>query len=152
ELPQNFNYPFLSRHLLELWRRWHITLNTWLFDYIYGPMTTGDGFMRGRLELGFVIVFLASGLWHGARWTFLSWGLLHGLGLVAQYRWDLFYKGLCRKDRKWVARRKSAGYSLSAWALTQLFFVLTLVPFRAPTVPTAGAFARALVVPHAGRL
>jgi len=96
------------------------------------------------------VVFLASGLWHGAKWTFVTWGFLHALGLIAHHRWDKFYKGLCRKDRKWVARRNSAAYGLMAWAATQLFFVLTLIPFRAPTFGEAGAYARALVVPHAG--
>ncbi len=145
ELPENFRRPFLSRSLLELWQRWHITLNTWLFDYIYGPLTTGRSWMRGRYQLGFVIVFLASGLWHGAQWTFVFWGLLHGLGLVMHYRWDLFYKSLCRKDRVWVARRKSTPYTLVAWALTQTFFVLTLVPFRAPSLGAAAGFFEELV-------
>jgi D-alanyl-lipoteichoic acid acyltransferase DltB (MBOAT superfamily) len=152
ELPANFNYPFLSKGMIEFWRRWHITLNTWLFDYIYGPLTTGEGFMRGRLELGFLVVFLASGLWHGAKMTFLAWGLAHGVALVVQHRWDLFYKGLCRKDRKWVARRKSAGYGAVAWALTQLWFLVTLVPFRAPSLGETGEFLRRLVVPSTGAL
>ena len=144
DLPQNFDYPFLSRSLPEFWRRWHITLNTFLFDYIYGPMTTGRGFMRGRLDLGFVIVFLVSGLWHGAMWTFVAWGLLHGLGLVVHHRWDSFYKGLCRRDRVWVARRKSAAYAAGAWTLTQGFFLLSLVPFRAPSLTSAAQFSHGL--------
>ena len=152
ELPVNFNYPFFSKGMLEMWRRWHITLNTWLFDYIYGPLTTGQGFFRGRLRLGFVVVFLASGLWHGARWTFLLWGLLHGLALVVQFQWGQLYKGLCRRDRVWVARRKSTAYAAAAWTITQLFFLATLVPFRAPTLAQAGAFARALLSAPAGRL
>jgi alginate O-acetyltransferase complex protein AlgI len=144
ELPVNFNYPFLSRSLVEMWRRWHITLNTFLFDYIYGPLTTGEGWMRGRLDLGFVVVFLISGIWHGANWTFVAWGLLHGVALVAHRRWDVFYRGLCRKDRAWVARRKSTGYAAAGWALTQLYFVLTIIPFRAPSLTAAGEFARGL--------
>lgn len=152
ELPKNFDFPFLAKNLMDFWRRWHITLNTWLFDYIYNPLTTGESWMRGRLELGFVIVFLVSGLWHGAKWTFLAWGLLHGLGLVAFHRWDVFYRGLCRKDRKWVAVRKGTPYAAAAWAVTQIFFVLTLVPFRAPSGAAALAFAKSLVVPQAGLL
>lgn len=152
ELPVNFNYPFLSKSVAELWRRWHITLNTWLFEYLYGPMTTGRGFMRGRLGLGFIVVFLVSGLWHGPRWTYVVWGLLHGLALWAHFRWDAFYRGLCRKDRRWVARRKTVGYALVAWAGTQAWFVLTLVPFRALTLGDAGRFLRGLVVPTSGLL
>jgi D-alanyl-lipoteichoic acid acyltransferase DltB (MBOAT superfamily) len=130
ELPQNFNRPFLATSLMQIWRRWHISLNGWLFDYVFNPLTTGQSWMRGRVALGLFLVLLLSGIWHGARWTFVLWGALHGLGLVVQYRWDVFYRGLCRKDRVWVQRRRSRGYQLASWGLTQGFFVLTLVPFR----------------------
>jgi len=152
ELPRNFDYPYLSKNLIEFWRRWHITLNTWFFDYIYGPLTTGSGFMRGRLDAGFGIVFLVSGLWHGASWTFVLWGGLHGLALIATRRWDVFYRGLCRQDRAWVARRKSTAYAGAAWFSTQVFFILTLVPFRAPSLAAAGSFLKALFVPQPGLL
>lgn len=145
ELPQNFNWPFLSQSLPEVWRRWHMSLNNWLFDYIYGPLTMGGGFFRGRLDLGFIVVFLISGLWHGAAIGFVVWGLLHGFGLVVHRRYDEYYRGLCRKDRTWVKRRKSAGYKLAAWALTQGFFFLTLVPFRAPSLGGMTAFTRGLL-------
>jgi alginate O-acetyltransferase complex protein AlgI len=145
ELPANFNYPYLSKNLIEFWRRWHITLNRFLFDYIYGPLTTGHGLLRGRLDLGFLLVFLLSGLWHGARWTFVAWGLLHAVALIVTRRYDERYRGLCRKDRAWVRRRKSAAYGAVAWALTQLFFLLTLIPFRAPSLADALGFARGLV-------
>ncbi|HEU4404669.1 MAG TPA: MBOAT family O-acyltransferase [Polyangiaceae bacterium] len=144
ELPQNFNVPFLSASPPEFWRRWHMSLNRWLFDYIYGPMVTGDGFMRERLGLGMVVVFLISGLWHGATWTFLLWGLLHGLWLLAHLRYDDFYKSLCRKDRVWVRRRKSAPYRLAGWAVTLGFFMVSLIPFRAASLSACGAFARGL--------
>jgi alginate O-acetyltransferase complex protein AlgI len=145
ELPQNFRHPFLSRSLREMWQRWHITLNSWLFEYIYGPLTTSRGWWRGRLDLGFVTVFLISGLWHGAAWTFVLWGALHGVGLVVHRRWDEFYRGLCRQDRSYVAVRQTASYAWAAWVLTQSFFVLTLVPFRATSLAGAGAFARGLL-------
>ena len=145
ELPTNFDYPFLSRSLPEFWRRWHITLNTWLFDYVYNPLVTGGGRMRGRLDVGMMVVFLASGLWHGASATFVLWGALHGIGMIVHRRWDTFYRGLCRADRTWVARRKLPVYAVGAWAVTQLFFVLTLVPFRAPGFADMTTFARGLV-------
>ncbi len=145
ELPQNFTHPFLSRSVRELWQRWHISLNTWLFDYIYGPLVASDGFWRGRLDLGFMLVFLASGLWHGAQWTFVSWGALNGLALIVHRRWDEHYRGLCRKDRSWVARRQTVSYQATAWFLTQGFFVLSLVPFRAPSLSAAATFARGLL-------
>ena len=146
ELPENFRHPFLSKSLREVWQRWHISLNSWLFEYLYGPLTTSSGWWRGRLDLGFIAVFLISGLWHGAAWTFILWGGLHGLGLVAHRRWDEVYRGLCRKDRSYVAVRKTAGYGAAAWLLTQGFFVLSLVPFRAPSIAVARTFARGLLV------
>lgn len=144
ELPQNFNLPFLSRSLPDFWRRWHITLNSWLFDYIYTPLTTGA--LRGRFDLALMIVFLASGLWHGAAATFVLWGAMHGVGMVVYRHWDEFYRGLCRRDRAWVKRRQSAPYRFASWFLTQLFFLLSLVPFGAASIGDAGAFARGLVV------
>jgi alginate O-acetyltransferase complex protein AlgI len=144
-LPDNFNYPFLAKSPPEVWQRWHMTLNRWLFDYIYGPMVTGDGFMRGRIGLGFIVVMLISGLWHGAAWTFVIWGLLHGLWLLAHHRYDLFYKSLCRKDRKWVNRRKATSYKLVGWAFTVSFFVLTLVPFRSTSLAGTQKFMMGLI-------
>jgi hypothetical protein len=149
-LPLNFDKPFLSTNLNEFWRRWHISLNTWIFEYIYTPLTTGQGFFRGRLDAGFLLVFLVSGLWHGASWGFVAWGLMHGLGLVLVRRYDEFYRGLCRKDRKWVARRRTRGYKLAAWALTTGFFVLSLVPFRAGGGEALLAFLGGLL-PGSGR-
>lgn len=151
ELPANFNYPFLSRSLPEFWRRWHITLNNWLFDYIFVPLTTGQGWFRNRFAAGFILVFLASGLWHGAQWTFVLWGLCHGIGLAVHERWDNWYKARCRVDRKWVGWRKSPPYGAASWLLTQSFFVLTLILFRAATVTDAGRFVRGLAGSGSGR-
>lgn len=145
ELPENFRQPFISKNLLELWRRWHITLNQWLFDYLYTPAITGRGWLRGRYDVAFLLVFGFSGLWHGAAMTFVVWGLLHGVGLSVHRRFDVRVRGLCRKDRSWVTRRKSRGWALWSWALTQGFFVLTLVPFRASGLGVAGTFAAGLV-------
>ncbi|NJN64509.1 MAG: MBOAT family protein [Acidobacteria bacterium] len=130
ELPVNFDFPFLSKSLPELWRRWHISLNRWLFDYLFTPLSTSHGWFRGRVELALVITFLVSGLWHGAAWTFIIWGALHGFGMIAQGRWDAFYRGLCRKDRSYVKRRQATGYQFGAWAITMGFFLLTMIPFR----------------------
>lgn len=152
QLPRNFDYPLFSRGMLEFWRRWHISLNAWLFDYVFSPMTTGRGVMRGRISLAFVITLFLSGLWHGAAWTFVIWGLLHGVALVVQFRWDMFYKSLCRRDRVWVARRRSTPYAAVAWAVTQLFFLLTLIPFRSASLSEALAYFRALFITSGGRM
>lgn len=145
ELPQNFNAPFLSRSLPELWRRWHITLNRWLFEYIFVPMTTSKGWCRNKLDFGMLVVFVTSGLWHGAAWTYVFWGLLHALGMIIHRNWDVIYRGWCRKNKQFVKWRKTLLYSGAAWALTLLFFILTLVPFRANDLQTAFTYYHGLV-------
>ncbi len=144
-LPENFNFPFLATTPMDIWRRWHMSLNRWLFDYVYAQMVTGDGWMRGRLGLGLVLVMLVSGVWHGASWTFVLWGFLHGLWLLVHYQYDLYYKSLCRKDKAWVARRKTRAYKLAGWALSVGFFVVTLIPFRAASLADCAAFLGGLV-------
>ena len=76
----NFNHPFLSKSCGELWKRWHISLSLWLKDYIYIPLG-GSRVSTPRIYLNLIITFLVSGIWHGAAWTFVIWGLLHGLFL-----------------------------------------------------------------------
>ena len=150
ELPVNFNNPFLSRNLPEFWRRWHITLNRWLFDYIYNPLVSGSGWFRGRFYAALILVFLASGLWHGAALTFIAWGLMHGIGMAIHRGWDEMFRKLCRKDRRYVTLRKSAGYAMAAWLVTQLYFLWSLIPFRAGSFAEATTFFRGLFIPHGG--
>ncbi len=83
QLPDNFNYPYLARNLREFWRRWHISLSTWIRDFVYIPM---GGSRRGWWMTQVILLssMLISGLWHGASWKYLIWGALHGLGVIAQ--------------------------------------------------------------------
>ena len=83
ELPQNFNYPYLSQSITEFWRRWHITLSQWFRDYLYIPL---GGNRKGapRLYLNLLIVFFICGLWHGASYTFVAWGLYYGFFLIIE--------------------------------------------------------------------
>ena len=83
ELPENFKGPFLSRSMTELWRRWHITLSTWLRDYIYIPLG-GSRSGEYRSYLNLIITFTLGGLWHGAKYTFVVWGFLNGILLVTE--------------------------------------------------------------------
>ena len=152
ELPENFRLPYLSTSMLEFWRRWHITLNTWLFDYIYTPLVTGGGYFRARFTLALLVVFLASGLWHGAALTFVVWGSWHGVGLMVNREWDEYYRRLCRRNRSWVAVRRTTLYALTAWLITQAFFLLSLILFRAPSLQAAGAYAIGLVRSTGGDL
>jgi alginate O-acetyltransferase complex protein AlgI len=77
-LMRNFNFPYFSRDIAEFWRRWHISLSTWFRDYVYIPLGGSAGTMGARIRNTFII-FLVSGFWHGANWTFIAWGLINAL-------------------------------------------------------------------------
>ena len=81
--PENFNYPYIARSVQEFWRRWHMSLSAWFRDYVYIPLG-GNRTSTGRLYFNLVLVFFLCGLWHGASWTFVIWGLFHGLFLVLE--------------------------------------------------------------------
>ncbi|MDL2290283.1 hypothetical protein LJB95_02645 [Paludibacteraceae bacterium OttesenSCG-928-F17] len=80
---ENFNYPYISKSIKEFWRRWHISLSTWFRDYLYIPLG-GNRISRSRTYINLSIVFLATGLWHGASWNFIVWGIWHGLFIVIE--------------------------------------------------------------------
>jgi alginate O-acetyltransferase complex protein AlgI len=82
---ENFDYPYISRSVTEFWRRWHISLSTWFRDYLYIPLG-GSRVAPVRVYLNLLTVFLLCGLWHGASWTFVIWGLFHGAFLVLERR------------------------------------------------------------------
>ena len=79
--PENFNFPYISQNITEFWRRWHITLGRFMKDYLYIPLG-GNKVSKSRLLLNLWIVFLVSGMWHGASWTFVIWGAYHGFLLI----------------------------------------------------------------------
>jgi alginate O-acetyltransferase complex protein AlgI len=78
---ENFNYPYISKSITEFWRRWHISLSTWFREYLYIPL---GGNRKGNVYINLFIVFCATGIWHGASWHFLLWGLWHGFFLVIE--------------------------------------------------------------------
>lgn len=78
---ENFNYPYISKSITEFWRRWHISLSTWFREYLYIPL---GGNRRGNVYINLSIVFLVTGIWHGASWTFIVWGIWHGLFIVGE--------------------------------------------------------------------
>lgn len=86
ELPLNFLTPYRASSITEFWRRWHISLSTWLRDYLYIPLG-GNRFGKWRQNLNLMITMVLGGLWHGASWNFVFWGLLHGLGLSFDKWW-----------------------------------------------------------------
>ncbi|MBR1586283.1 MAG: MBOAT family protein, partial [Clostridia bacterium] len=125
--PENFDHPFRSASMREFWRRWHITLSRWFRDYVYIPLG-GSRRGAGRTAVNLIVVFALTGLWHGAGWTFLLWGLWNGLFVVLERRW-------LRVDSwpRWAAHL----YALAAAALG---FIL----FRADSVPAAWRYAVSL--------
>ena len=86
--PENFNYPYISASITEFWRRWHISLGSWFRDYLYIPLG-GSRKGKARQLLNILIVWLATGLWHGAAWTFVLWGLWFAVLLLAEKLWLL---------------------------------------------------------------
>ena len=83
QFPENFNYPYLSRSVTEFWRRWHMTLGSWFRDYVYIPMG-GNRVSRGRWVFNILTVWMLTGLWHGAAWNFVAWGLFFGICLMIE--------------------------------------------------------------------
>jgi len=121
-LPANFYSPYRARSIVDFWRRWHITLSRFLRDYLYIPFG-GNRRGRGRRYINLLATMAIGGLWHGASWTFLLWGTLHGLAL-----------GLNHWLRETVWPRVPVRLpGPVAWLLTLLFVVLAWIPFRAAT-------------------
>ena len=120
DLMDNFRRPYFSKSIGEFWRRWHISLSTWFRDYLYIPLG-GNRVKRGRWFYNLFIVFLISGLWHGANWTFVVWGALHGLYLIfgivtGPTRERLWAKlGASATVRKWVAVFFTFHLAVLAW-------------------------------------
>ena len=120
-LPINFAAPYRATSVRMFWRRWHITLSRFLRDYVYIPLG-GNRAGPGRQGVNVVLTMLLGGLWHGAGWTFVAWGGLHGLALAANNAWN-------RAGRHMPA--------VPGWVLTTLFVAGTWVLFRAPDFATA---------------
>lgn len=128
--PENFDYPYVSRSITEFWRRWHISLSTWFRDYLYIPLggNRGGPWVTYR---NLLIVFVLCGLWHGASWTFLAWGVYHGAFLVVERA------GFgARLVRLWRPLQH-------VYAMTAVFFGWVL--FRAETFQQAWLFAVAML-------
>ena len=125
-LPINFNSPYKARNIQEFWRRWHITLSNFLRDYVYIPLG-GSQNAASRTSLNLMITFLLGGLWHGAGWTFLFWGFLHGAAIVVFRMYSLLHFRMPR---------------IAAWFLTFQFVNIAWVFFRAETWGNAVAILR----------
>lgn len=125
---ENFNYPFIATSLADLWRRWHISLATWFRDYVYFPLGGSRVDTKAKVIRNMFVVWLFTGIWHGANWTYLAWGLINFAMLMLEKfgglgkRWPLFFK----------------------WLFTFMVFLLTCVFFRAESIMAALQYFKAM--------
>jgi len=133
ELMKNFDHPYFATNITDFWRRWHISLSSWLRDYLYIPL---GGSRKGpvRTYANLMITMLLGGLWHGAAWTFVIWGGLHGAALAIH---KLILKGRKPLDRPRIHGLSDVAKALSGWLLTMALVWLAWVFFRAPDFGTA---------------
>ncbi|MDC7242693.1 MAG: MBOAT family protein, partial [Sphaerochaetaceae bacterium] len=135
-LMKNFSFPYFSRNIAEFWRRWHISLSTWFRDYVYIPLG-GSRVKRSLVIRNTFIIFLVSGLWHGANWTFLAWGFLHALYFI-----PLSLLGQNKKNNEIVAKGKVLPTFRDVFAifLTFSLTVFSWIFFRASSISHAFEF------------
>jgi alginate O-acetyltransferase complex protein AlgI len=127
-LPLNFNSPYKATSIIDFWRRWHMTLSQFLRDYLYIPL---GGNRRGHTlrYVNLMVTMALGGLWHGAAWTFVAWGILHGLYLCINHAWNNFGPAVAPRFK-----RLADG---AAFILTFLSVVVAWVLFRADSLPAA---------------
>ena len=129
-LPVNFNAPYIAGSLKNFWERWHITLSTWLRDYLYVPLG-GSRISRGRTYVNLMLVMVLGGLWHGAAYTFLAWGAIHGVALAVE-------RALGLQHDAGIGRFRAVR---AAWfVVTQALVLVAWVFFRSDSLPGAMTF------------
>ena len=137
ELPENFDHPYQSKDLQEFWRRWHISLSSWLRDYLYIPLggSRGSNFATYR---NLALTMVLGGLWHGSTWNFVVWGALHGGALAIARAWQ----------RTGISKRTPAlqgfGWGAFSWALTFHYVCFAWVFFKAPDLSRATGMLKGL--------
>ena len=137
---ENFNYPYISRSITEFWRRWHISLSSWFRDYLYIPL---GGNRKGltRTYLNLLIVFFATGFWHGAAWGFIIWGLWHGLFMIIE-------RVLRAKNVNHIIKNKKLR-SACDWVYTMLVVVFGWVLFKTVLLEDALSYIGVMLHTHA---
>ena len=128
EFMRNFNYPYIAKSVTEFWRRWHISLSTWFRDYVYFPLGGSRVDSRAKHIRNLFVVWLLTGIWHGANWTFLAWGLFYFVLLVLEKYGHL--------GRGWPVWAK--------WLFTFLMVNFAWVLFRADSLAAAGQYLQAM--------
>jgi alginate O-acetyltransferase complex protein AlgI len=133
-LPENFARPYSSVTITEFWRRWHMSLSRWFRDYVYIPLG-GNRLSTAKTYRNLTIIFVLTGFWHGAAWTYLVWGLFHGSLLVLERRFG------------WSTAPSDWRFRLGRRALTMLLVVVGWVFFRAPDLGSALGMLGHMLVP-----
>ena len=128
KFPENFDNPYIAQSITDFWRRWHITLGRWMRDYLYIPLGGNKVKTKTRLYFNLAVVFLLSGLWHGASWNFVVWGIFHGFFLIA--------------DRIFLLRVYKVIGRLPSIVVTYCIVLIGWVYFRSPDLPTANAIVQ----------
>ncbi len=146
DLPENFDYPYISRSVSEYWRRWHITLSQWFQEYLYYPFASGPAVKIRKLAakylerkkavmlykaVSILIVWLATGIWHGANWTYIVWGLLNFVAVFI--------------DAYWKPKEYTKVTSIVAWLLTFLFIMFADVIFNASSMASAVSYIASML-------
>ena len=132
-LASNFSYPYFAANIADFWRRWHVSLTTWFRDYVYIPLG-GSKCSRMRHIFNTLVVFLVSGLWHGANWTFVLWGFVHGL---------FFMPYIMTRGGKRILAWMPKGIG---WLLTMIGVAVAWVFFRAPSVGVAFDYLQSITI------
>jgi alginate O-acetyltransferase complex protein AlgI len=145
KLAMNFNMPYLAANVSEFWRRWHISLSSWLRDYLFIPMGGSRG-TTWQTNRNLMVTMALGGLWHGASWTFVFWGILHGSYLIAHRG----FQAVCKRHWRLDWLMQSIPGTALRMALTFACVCVSWVFFRATTFGTAATFLHRLVVPHVG--
>ncbi|SOD96616.1 MBOAT family O-acyltransferase [Spirosoma fluviale] len=130
DFKENFNYPYVARSIQDFWRRWHISLSSWFRDYVYIPLG-GSRASKLRTYRNLLIVFFVTGLWHGASWNFIIWGLFHGLFLLI--------------ERAGLGKRLERAWPPIAHGYTILVVLVGWVFFRVETLPEAIHFLQKML-------
>lgn len=136
ELPENFAYPYAATNIGTFWNRWHITFSRWLRDYVYFPLG-GSRRSRARTSLNLVVTFVVCGIWHGSQWTFVLWGLAHGVALAA-YKISVELRRERGRDPKKV--RAPLWWAAAGWFSTLAFCAFARVLFKSADLSMAGEF------------
>jgi len=139
KLPKNFDYPYRSTNITEFWRRWHISLSSWLRDYLYIPLG-GNRLGTFKQYRNLFLTMLLGGLWHGASYNFVLWGGAHGLALAGH---KLFRS---RFPEAFTSGPARYAWLPAAWLLTQGFVLACWLPFRAASLADTSEFFRALTL------